>query len=92
MEGVDGTAKFGREVRNEMRWAQNHARSCEFLMSVMLRWYDMHSHCFILYALSCPLLATGASGIVWDRLLSLRIVRSKQAINDSMLQIGQNIT
>ena len=26
MAGVDGTAKFEREVRNEMRWAQNHAR------------------------------------------------------------------
>lgn len=92
MVGADGTAKFGREVRAEMRWAQNHARTMEFLMSLMLRWYNMHSHCFILYALSCLLLATGASGIVWDLLLSLRIVYSKQTIKDSMLQIGHNIT
>jgi hypothetical protein len=92
MAGVPGTANFGRQVRNEMRWAQNHARTCEFLMSVMLRWYNMHTHCFILYALSCLLLATGASGIVWDLLLSLRIVYSKQTIKDSMLQIGHKIT
>ena len=92
MAGVDGTAKFGREVRNEMRWAQNHARNCEFLMCLMLRWYNIHSHCFILYALSCLLFATGASGIVWDLLLSLRIVYSKQATNDSMLEIGHKIT
>ena len=61
-------------------------------MCLMLRWYNMHSHCFILYALSCLLLATGASGIAWDLLLSLRIVHSKQAIKDSMLQIGHNTT
>ena len=50
--GVYGTVSFGREVRNEMRWAQNHARTCEFLMCLMLRWDNMHSHCSILYALS----------------------------------------
>ena len=92
MAGVHGTAKFGREVRTEMRWGQNHARTCEFLMSLMQRWFNMHSHCFILYALSCLLLATGASGIVWDLLLSLRVVYNKQAIKDSMLQIGHKIT
>ena len=52
----------------------------------------MHSLCFILYALSCLLLATGASGIVWDLLLNLRIVHSKRAIKKSMLQIGHKIT
>ena len=65
MAGAAGTPSFGREVRCEMRWAQNHARTTEFLMCLMLRWYNTHSHCFILYALSCLLLATGAgaSGI-----------------------------
>ena len=54
-------------------------------MCLMLRWYNMHSHCFILYALSCLLLATGASGIVWDLLLNLRIVYSKRTIKEPML-------
>ena len=49
----------------------------------------MHSHCFILYAFSCLLFATGASGIVWDLLLNLRNVHSKRTIKESMLQIGQ---
>ena len=47
---------------------------------MMMRWYSMHSHCFILYAFSCILLATGASKLVWRLLLSLRIVYSKEPI------------
>ena len=75
-----------------MRWAQNHARTTEFLMCLMMRWCNMHSHCFIMHAFSCLLLATGASGIVWELLLNLRIVYSKRTIKESMLQIGHKIT
>ena len=61
-------------------------------MCLMMRWCNIHSHCFILYALPCLLLATGASGIVWDLLLNLRIVHSKRATKEPMLQIGHKIT
>ena len=49
----------------------------------------MHSHCFILYAFSCLLFATGASSIVWELFLNLRIVHSKRTTKESILQIGQ---
>ena len=62
MAGAAGTEAFGQEVRCEMRWAQNHARTTEFLVCLMMRWYNMHSHYSILYALTCLLLATGAGG------------------------------
>ena len=80
--GAAGTAAFGREVRCEMRWVQNHARTTKFLMCLMMRWYNMHTHCFILYAVSCLLFATGARGIVWELLLNLRIVHSKRTIKE----------
>ena len=51
--GVAGFARFGRERRCDERWAQNHSRTCEFIMSIMQRWYNMHSHCFLLYSFSC---------------------------------------
>ena len=51
----------------------------------------MQSHCFILYASSCILFATGASKIVRGLLLSLRIVYSKETIRESMLQVGRRI-
>ena len=57
-----------------LRWAQNHARTTEPLMCLMIRWCNIHRHCFILHALSCLLLATGVSSIVWELLLNLRIV------------------
>ena len=89
--GAEGFARFGREPRCDVRWAQNHSRSCEFIMPMMQRWCNMHSHCFILYSFSCILLATGASKIVRGLLLSLRIVYSKESIRDSMLQVGRRI-
>ena len=89
--GAHGLAKFGRAARCDERWAQNHSRSVEFIMSMMMRWYNMHSHCFILYAFSCILLATGAGKFVWGMLLSLRIVYSKESIRASMLQVGSQI-
>ena len=52
----------------------------------------MHSHCSILYAFSCLLFATGASGVVWELLFNLRIVHSKRTIKEPMLQIGHKIT
>ena len=61
-------------------------------MCLMMRWCNMHSHCFIMHAFSCLLLATGASGIVWELFLNLRIVYSKRTIKESMLQIGHKIT
>ena len=94
--GVAGFARFGREprcdvrraqnhsrscefiIRCDVRRAQNHSRSCEFIMSMMQRWYNMHSHCFLLYSFSCILFATGASSIVRGLLLSMRIVYSKR--------------
>ena len=91
MAGAEGFARFGREPRCDVRWAQNHSRSCEFIMSMMQRWYNMHSHCFLLYSFSCILFATGASKIVRGLLLSLRIVYSKESIRDSMLQVGRRI-
>ena len=51
----------------------------------------MHSHCFLLYSFSCILFATGASSLVWGLLLSMRIVYNKEAIRDSMLQVGRRI-
>ena len=89
--GVAGFARFGREPRCDVRWAHNHSRSCEFIMSMMQRWYNMHSHCFLLYSFSCILFATGASSLVWGLLLSMRIVYNKEAIRDSMLQVGRRI-
>ena len=89
--GAEGFASFGREPRCDVRWAQKPSRSCKFIMSMMMRWYNMHSHCFILYSFSCILFATGASKIVWGLLLSLRIVYSKESIRDSMLQVGRRI-
>ena len=62
---AEGFTRFGREPRCDVRWAQNHSRSCEFIMPMMQRWYNMHSHCFILYSFSCILFATGASKIVY---------------------------
>ena len=53
--GAKGFARFGREPRCDVRWAQNHSRSCEFIMPMMQRWCNMHSHCFILYSFSCIL-------------------------------------
>ena len=35
--GAAGTAAVGQEVRCEMRWAHNHARTTEFLMCLMMR-------------------------------------------------------
>ena len=90
--GAAGTAAFGREVWCEVRWANNHARTTEFRMCLAMRWYKTHSHCFILYVLSCLLLATGARGIVWELRLNLRIVYSKRSIKEPMLQIGHKIT
>ena len=89
--GVPGFASFGRERRCDGRWAQNHARSCEFIMCMMQRWYNMHSHCFLLYSFSCILFATGASELVWGLLLSMRIVYNKDIVSDSMLQVGRRI-
>ena len=89
--GVAGFARFGRERRCDERWAQNHSRTCEFIMSIMQRWYNMHSHCFLLYSFSCILFATGASEFVWGLLLSMRVVYSKEIIRDSMLQVGRRI-
>ena len=89
--GVAGFARFGRERRCDERWAQNHSRSCEFIMSIMQRWYNLHSHCFLLYSFSCILFATGASVFVWGLLLSMRIVYSKEIIRDSMMQVGRRI-
>jgi len=89
--GVAGFASFGRERRCDARWAQNRARSCEFIMPMMQRWYNMHSHCFLLYSFSCILFATGASELVWGLLLSMRIVYSKETIRESMLQVGRRI-
>ena len=51
----------------------------------------MQSHCFILYASSCILFATGASKIMRGLLLSLRIVYSKETIRESALQVGRRI-
>ena len=87
--GAEGFAKFGREARCDVRWSQNHSRSTEFTMPMMMRWYNMHSHCFILYTFSCILFATGASKIARGLLLSLRIVYSKETIRESMLQVGR---
>ena len=42
-------------------------------------------------AFSCLLLATRASGIVWELLLNLRMVHSKRTTKESMLQIGHKI-
>jgi len=90
--GVEGFAKSGREARRcDVRWAQNHSRSTEFIMPMMMRWCNMHSHCFILYAFSCINFATGARSIVRGLLLSLRIVYSKETIRESMLQVGRRI-
>ena len=89
--GAEGFARFGREPRCDVRWAQNHSRSTEFIMSMMMRRYNMHSDCFMLYAFSCILFATGASKIAWGLLLSLRIVYSKETIRESMLQVGRRI-
>ena len=36
--GAEGFAKFGREDRRDVRWAQNHSRSTEFIISMMMRW------------------------------------------------------
>ena len=88
MAGTEGFARFGREPRCDVRWAQNHSRSCEFIVSMMQRWYNMHSHCFLLYSFSCTLFATGASSIVRGLLLSIRIVYSKETMRDSMLLVG----
>ena len=30
--GAEGRASFGRVARSDERWAQNHARSTEFIM------------------------------------------------------------
>ena len=89
--GAEGFAKFGREHRRDVRWAQNHSRSTEFIVSMMMRWYNMHSHCFFLYALSCIFFATGLSEFAWNLLQSMRIVYSKDSIRDSMLQIGRQM-
>ena len=89
--GAEDFAKFGREPRCDVRWAQNQSCSTEFIMAMMMRWYSMHSHCFILYSFSRILFVTGASSIVWGFLLSLRIVYSKETIRKSMLQAGQRI-
>lgn len=89
--GARGYCSFGRETCCDERWAQNHVRSTEFIMCVMQRWYNMHSHCFMLYALSCVMLATGTGGFVWNLLLSMRIVYNKQTIKESMVQIGRKI-
>ena len=51
----------------------------------------MHSHCFVLYAFSCILLATGTSEFVWEMLRCLRIVYSKESIKESMLQTGRQM-
>ena len=89
--GVAGFARFGRERRCNERRAQNHSRTCEFSMSIMQRWYNTHSHCFLLYSFSCILFATGASEFVWGLLLSMRVVYSKEIIRDSILQVGRRI-
>ena len=56
---------------------------------MMMRWYNIHSQCFILYSFLYILFAMGASKIVWGLLLSLRIVYSKESIRESMLQVGR---
>ena len=89
--GAEGFAKFGRESRCDSRWAQNHSRSTEFIVSMMMRWYNMHSHCFVLYVISCILLATGTSEFIWQMLRCLRIVYSKESIKESMLQTGRQM-
>ena len=89
--GVAGFARFGHERRCDERWAQNHSRTCEFIMSMMQRWYNLHNHCFLLYSFSCILFATGASELVWRLLLSIRIVYSKDIMRDSMMQVGRRI-
>ena len=34
---AEGFARFGREPRCDVRWAQNHSRSTEFIMSMMMK-------------------------------------------------------
>ena len=89
--GAAGFAGFGRDRRCDVRWAQNHSRTGEFIVSIMQRWFNMHSHCFLLYSLSCILFATGTSEFVWGLLLSMRIVYCKESIRESMLQVGRRI-
>ena len=89
----------GREGRLGWPWVQSGVWSVSSVvlerrclrMSMMQRWCNMHSHCFLPYSFSCIFFATGASELVWGLLLSMRIVYCKESIRESMLQVGRRI-
>ena len=50
---------------------------------------NAHTKCFMLLALSCVFLATGVPRSTWSLLLSLGIVYKREAIEQMLLDIGE---
>ena len=86
---AEGTSGFGRHVRAERTWIQKHDKSSNFTMCLLSRMYNSRTKCFVLLALSCVLLATGVPRSTWSLLLSLGIVYKRAAVEEMLLDIGE---
>ena len=88
--GAEGTYGFGRHARAERTWIQKHDKPSNFTLYLLSRMYNAHTKCFMLLALSCVLLATGVPRSTWPVLLSLGVVYKREAIEEMLLDIGEN--
>jgi len=87
--GAEGTPGFGRYARAERTWIQKHEKPSNFTMCLFSRTCNAHTKCFMLLALSCVLLATGVPRSTWSLLLSQGIVYKREAIEQTLLDIGK---
>ena len=87
--GEESTSGFGRHGRAERTWIQKHEKSSNFMTCFLSRMYNAHTKCFMLLALSCVLLATGVPRSTWSLLLSQGIVYKREAIEQTLLDIGK---
>ena len=87
--GAPGTASFGLCSRADRAWVQKHDKQLCFVTCLLARMYNMHTKCFMLYALSCVFLATGVQKSTWATFLSLGVVYNHDHVEKTLLELGR---